>query len=439
MNLRSIATLAALVFGVAASAIAQQVCVEYSVDYGVEPLQWRSSKSEACTAGFNAAKAAGYYQPVPQQPPLSPITFSAESQSNGDLCVVKNSLGQEVASRGVNTRETPGTCTSVCQSQKDQFKTVNMTWGYTRSPNIDSDPTWSFVGNEIKVPENRMVCDPAQPCQLELAPNPKMSRQSLSPTDQGLYRLSADYTATYTGEICTPTDDDKAALGKDAPTPPCPGFVGEVNGKPGCYGTAANPTRNDKPVSKPLPPTPGNPAAGVQPGDGSSPSQTPSTGNGGPAGGPAAAAGPNAGGGDDEGDGTTDKPDDGKEQQECGAPGQPKCRIDETGTPDGKGIFDQHRDKLENEGQKMTDELEKIRNTQDKDTSWGTTPTWIQHAACAPWDLGTLQIAGRSISLSIDMCPIMPWVVGVMNFIWAVGTFFAIISMVFRVTTATAG
>ncbi len=374
---------------------------------------------------------------VATNPGLSSWVMVPRETPTSNLCAYKGYNAQGVLysewSVGLEARE--GTCgDEQCQSQKDQFKTVNMTWGYTRYPDIDSAPSNYLVGPEIKVPANRMVCDPSQPCQLELAPNPKASIQSLSPTDKGLYRLSAVYTATFTGESCIPTDDDKAALGKDAPTPNCSGFVGEVNGKPGCYGTAENPTRNDREVRKPLPATAGNPAAGVQPGDGNSPALTPATGNGGPAGGPASAAGPQTN--PDEGDGTTDKPDDGKEQLECGAPGQPKCRIDETGTPDGKGVFDQHRDKLENESQKMTDELEKIRSASDKDTSWGASLSWITPGSCTVWNLGTFNIMGRSISLDVDICPIIPWVVGVMNFLWAVGTFFAVVSMVFRVTTA---
>jgi len=160
-----------------------------------------------------------------------------------------------------------------------------------------------------------------------------MAWQSAAPTPSGLYRLSLDISATFTGETCTPTEVDNAALSKTAPIPPCPGFTGEVNGVPGCYGTASNPTSSDVSETKPKSPQSGNPAAGEKPstGEGSGSDgkgRTPSTGDGGPAGGPAAAAGSGK-----APDGTTPKPGEGKEQANCGAPGQPKCGIDEGGTP----------------------------------------------------------------------------------------------------------
>lgn len=127
--------------------------------------------------------------------------------------------------------------------------------------------------------------------------------------------------------------------------PPCPGFVGEVNGARGCYGTASKPINSVPPPPKPPgigEPDAGNPAAGAKPstGEGSGSGgagRTPSAGTGGSGGGPSGAA---AAGSGVIPDGTTPKPMDGKEQAACGAPGQPKCGIDESGTPtkfDGKG------------------------------------------------------------------------------------------------------
>lgn len=83
--------------------------------------------------------------------------------------------------------------------------------------------------------------------------------------------------------------------------------------------------------------------------------------------------------------------------------------------------------------------LDSIKNKSDKDTSWGTVPTWIEHGQCAPWDLGVMELPGHSIPLVINICVIEPYVVGVTSFLWVVATFFFTIAMVFRVTTATAG
>ncbi len=230
----------------------------------------------------------------------------------------------------------------VCSTQAGQSKIVNFTVGYTRSPNIDTDPNWKLIGAPNKVPSSGLLCNPSSPCELRFSgfSDSDMAWQSAAPTPNGLYRLSLDISATVTGNTCTPTELDTAALSKTAPIPPCPGFTGEVNGVPGCYGTASSPTSNDISGPKPKPAEAGNPAAGEKPatGEGSGTGgagRTPSTGDGGPAGGPAAAAGSGT-----KPDGTTPKPADGKEQANCGAPGQPKCGIDESGTPtkfDGKG------------------------------------------------------------------------------------------------------
>lgn len=229
-----------------------------------------------------------------------------------------------------------------CSTKIGTSEIVNFTVGYTRSPNIDTDPNWELVGAPNKIPPSGLLCNPSSPCELKFSgPSADdMVWQSAAPTANGLHRISLDITASFTGETCTPTEVDNAALSKTAPIPPCPGFTGEVNGVPGCYGSASSPTSNDISEAKPKPPEAGNPAAGAKPasGEGSGTGgagRTPSTGDGGPGGGPAAAAGSGT-----KPDGTTPKPDDGKEQANCGAPGQPKCGIDESGTPtkfDGKG------------------------------------------------------------------------------------------------------
>lgn len=226
-----------------------------------------------------------------------------------------------------------------CKSQQGQTATVNWTVGYTRTANIDADPNWTLVGPPNVIPSNKQAC--YQGCSVGLG-DATMAYQSVSPTSTGLYRISMDLTATYGGSSCGSGASD-GPLNPQQPIPPCPGFVGEVNGKLGCYGTAEKPVRDDKPAEKPPAPLDkGNPSAGKKPESGEGAGnggagRTPSNGNGGPAGGPAGAAGGT------KPDGLTDKPtDDKKEQQNCGAPGQPKCGIDETGTPGnwGEGKWD---------------------------------------------------------------------------------------------------
>lgn len=257
-------------------------------------------------------------------------------------CPANSSLSNGECSCAPGYVEQGGQCVNPdqrCQDKQGSTTIVNWTVGYTRSPDIDADPNWSLIGPPNVIPADKQACN--QGCKVSLG-DATMVYQSASPTPTGVYRLSLDMTATYGGSSCTAGDAD-GPLNPNQPIPPCPGFVGEVNGKLGCYGTAEKPVRDDKPAPKPPAPIDrGNPSAGEKPvagegsGNGGS-GRTPANGNGGPAGGPAGAAGGT------KPDGTTDKPtDDKKEQQNCGAPGQPKCGIDESGTPGnwGEGKWD---------------------------------------------------------------------------------------------------
>lgn len=312
-----------LVFSTAALS---QTCTEYGVYIHPGGNKWFTSAEAACSYWKTATGIV-----------------SGSPRVNGTTCevVYVDGNGAEwpqgsttITTRSVNCGDT------VCKSMQGQDFTLNWSLGYTRTPNIDEDPNWKFVSPPIKAPSDGLVCDPVTSCKVALVLAPTAVWQSLSPTSQGLYRVSVDYDAQHMGESCTPTPAENAAAHPAADKPTCPGFVGEVNGVLGCYGTASNPTSNDVSESKPNKPDAGNPPAGKKPdsGEGSGTGgagRTPSTGDGGPAGGPAAAAGSGT-----KPDGTTPKPGEGKEQANCGAPGQPKCGIDESGTPtkfDGKG------------------------------------------------------------------------------------------------------
>lgn len=335
------------------------------------------------------------------------------------------------------TAPPPGKEEDKCADLSGKDTTINWTVGYTRTPNIDDTPNWALIGAYPSPPADGVICDPSSTCQVALVTTPSAVWQSGSPTSEGLYRLSFDYTGQHLGKKCIPGATDVAGASPNAEQPKCPGAVGEVQGVKGCYGTAANPSRNDVPLSKPAKPSAANPSAGPKPssGEGSGndgAGRTPSNGDGGPAGGPAGAAGAPG----TKPDGTTPKPGEGKEQANCGAPGQSKCAIDETGTPDGKSAFDKAKADMEAEGKRQLDGLESIKRTDDKNTSWGVIPSWIAHGECSPWNLGMLPLGG-GIPIEIDICSIVPYVNAVSNFLWAVFTFFATLSMVFRVTTAT--
>ena len=311
----------------------------------------------------------------------------------------------------------------VCKSKQGQDFTLNWTLGYTRTPNIDKDPDWRFASLNVMAPSDGMVCDPVTSCKVALVLVPTATWQSVSPTSQGLYRVSVDYDAMHMGESCTPTDVDKAGAHPAADKPTCPGFVGEVNGVTGCYGNASNPTANDVPQSKPKPPEAGNPPAGKKPdtGEGSGTGgagRTPATGDGGPAGGPAAAAGSGT-----KPDGTAPKPDDGKEQAACGAPGQPKCSINEAGTPDGKSAFDSANTGLDQNKDGWLAEISKVKDL----TAPGWTWTFQLPSGCTPLDV-------PAFNLSLDVCRFQPIIHDIMSMLWAIATVMGCALMVFNAT-----
>lgn len=118
----------------------------------------------------------------------------------------------------------------------------------------------------------------------------------------------------------------------------------------------------------------------------------------------------------------------------CGAKGQPPCKIDETGTPDGEGKFDSLMDKIAQDHQQRTDALNSIKSTGDKDTSMGFSGgfQWLQHKSCMPWNLGRIPIMSQTIDIDVNICAIEPFIAPVMNFLWILGTLFA---TVYRVSS----
>lgn len=234
--------------------------------------------------------------------------------------------------------------------------------------------------------------------------------RSQTPGPNGFYRLSGDYefevTGTSasgaTGDTCSTANNTQAF--NDAVSPqtvplPCPGTVGEVNGKKVCIPGNTSNTSIPPPSGEPPPGTeqPGNPRAGDIPpaGEGSGvggASRTPTAGNGTATGGPSGSASPGGGS-----TGTTPKPGEGQEQANCGAPGQPQCKIDEAGTPTDKTLT-ADIPKLKGEADEGRS---KIAGTQDKGflstyTALFDAPPFV---ACTPFDLpnnyGSLDICGH--------------------------------------------
>lgn len=255
-----------------------------------------------------------------------------------------------------------------------------------------------------------------------------------TPSPNGFYRLSGDYefdvigtsASGAKGDTCSTANNTQAfndAVSPTTPPLPCPGSVGEVNGKTVCIPGNTASSSIPPPSGEPPPGTEqsGNPRAGDIPtsGEGSGTGgagRTPSAGNGTAAGGPSGAA--SSGGGST---GTTPKPAEGEEQQACGAPGQPPCKIDETGTPT-DGNFSDGEQRLE---QAKTDAIAEINKAR---TGQGFTWTFQLPTGCQPLQLP----AFAGMIDSIDICQFQPTIHDLLSMIWIAATIFALWGMASR-------
>lgn len=463
---------------VALSAWAIQ-CTQYSTRTNQSSLltatstafQWVETKQQACnlSAGtFAAASAVGVGKTVTPSSGSSEYTWNylqgtAPNQTTiivtvwaqlrpeaADACRVVYNYSYEPGvyrqawQTGYSTR-TGDYCGVECESGTQSIK--NATVGWFRSANPSS-------GIPDLKPDGTSNADKEYPkvgAQVICMNNCRWSFSGLDVTDawvsqqpspNGFYRASADFRMTSVGATCVPSGTDTAAGSPQGmPTGPvCDGYEGYVNDKKVCIpkvpGTSDTSPRTESYRQ-------GNPTAGSEGGGG-----TGSTANI-PASPPSgASSGTNAGGGSASGDGKIVLPNGtvitptpsapatgtktavaGEEQLACGAPGQPKCVIDESGTPTGgkDGLSD-----LNTADQQRSGGITSILDKSGKDTSFSM-PGWLQPSSnCAAWNLGKLP-EPINVDITIDFCSLKPYVEGVVSFLWIVGTFLACLGMVGRV------
>lgn len=321
-----------------------------------------------------------------------------------------------------------------CTPNAGKVQVTNWTVAFFRTPD---DNDYSAVGPVNKLPPGGTFCSGG--CTMNI-PDPGApgwaAWRSQAPNAQGLYRGSLDIPAVNSGQECTPGTGD-APLSPTAVEPQCPGAVGEVNGKKGCYGTAQNPVTTTPTDRPPVPPIAGNPSAGPKPatGDGSgtgSAGRTPAAGDGGNAGGPAAAgvggrggsAGGTATGTGSSGSGDGEKPD------PCGAPGQAQCnvKVDETGTPAGAGTtFDGAKKAVDDS---VADTIEKINQARDRTDGPKWTFSFALPSGCSPYPIGIAEF-------TLDVCQYQPIIHDLLSMVWAAVTAFTIIGMVGRTIRGT--
>lgn len=325
----------------------------------------------------------------------------------------------------IYSRVLQGACPDHCAVNNGRATTQGVTNGWARSSTVDAD---DHVGALTYPTPGGSVCIAG--CRWEVLGVSVATFRSQVPSAQGLYRLSSDHQMRSDDVSCIASESDKA-LDPSQPDKPCPGYVGTAdlgNGlKPYCAGTAANPL---PPPSGSLPPgqDKGNPSAGEKPstGEGSGTGgagRTPSAGSGGNAGGPAGAA---AGGSGTKPDGTTDKPGEGKEQAACGAPGQPPCKIDESGTPTGQAQKDDLKKAVEQAGKDTKAGIDAASKL--KADGWSF--TFQLPSSCSPLVLDGFSFNGGSMTL--DVCRFQSMIHDLMALLWLATTVWCCVGMVGR-------
>lgn len=375
------------------------------------------SAAAACQNSNNAQ----YGQTFALTPPLDCVmtaggnySYTVRVLDKGLACPANSTNTSGSCSCNTGYSESGSSCVpkvNACAPRAGVAGITNFTVGYSRTGESND---FNVVGTPNRLPTSGQMCDSG--CTVNLG-EATTAWQSQVPTDQGLYRWSIDLVSTPSGAECTAGVGD-APVDKTLPNPLCPGYVGEINGKKGCYGTANNPVnvvQGDRPASGSKPP--GNPAAGAKPpsGEGSGSDgagRTPAAGSGGSGGGPASSAvGPRS---------TVATPASGEEQANCGAPGQAKCRIDESGTPDGKDVWTKATTEVVDARASQKTAIDGAANIGSPNWSF----TFSLPTGCTPVPV--------YLNVVLDVCKYQPVIHDLMSMIWAAATLFCITGMVGR-------
>lgn len=448
---RLLALVALLLVAVSSYALVPTI-TEYRTVYGDE--FWFPSKAVSCAdAAARINKASPGY--------------TRTGVIEGEKCTIVTRLPNgsdgyeqyDIATRGgqcpVNSTAVTGGCQcnpgatqsgSQCIAQpdacvgsmgKDKAFIRNWTVGYSRSPD-ESDN--KFVGTVNRLPGagNPVCMGGCKSVQQDASAPGWKAWISQTPTAQGLYRNSLDVPFTSTGETCSEGTGATAPIDPQTPEPQCPGYVGEVNGKPGCYGTAANPILPQPKDLPPVRPDAGNPPAGTGPiAPNTGASRTPVVGTGGPAGGPAGAAvggkGGSSGGTPSQGgSGTVTSPVPGEEQAACGAPGQPVCdvKISEGEMPSVSGVY---KEKSEELGRLSTVDNDYIKAKAEQQPERMWTFDFQLPTGCSSFQVAVFM----GTPFTMDPCAHQAKIHDLMSMVWAAATAFCLIGMVGRTLRST--
>ncbi|MBB3193148.1 hypothetical protein [Roseateles terrae] len=296
----------------------------------------------------------------------------------------------------VGLRQIPA---SACSEKAGKSESRNFTVGHSRTSGSERESAWDAAvlkrGADL---HNATVCDGT--CEgVATFDQSSNAWQSTAPDSNGLYRLSIDLTVTYTGATCTPAQKTPA-MDPAAPSPGCDGYVGQINGKTVCVGKVGT---SDPIYTAPNPILAGNPAAGS---NGSASTGTRTNGTGGAAGGPPSSVDGSIRGGTGSatngsgGTGSSPSSSSNGPQQEvkvCGTPGNAPCKIDESGTPDGKGAFSSADGLLESASKAREAGMREAGDR--KDLPWSPSGILLPAAGCEVQKTET-----RLGTMPLDLC-----------------------------------
>lgn len=414
---------------VAASSFAQSSQLEWFVTGTQGNGPWTASTADgACQAAGPSYSGAGPYTyragpisgTVPNQSAQCQFAGTGSYVYLGATAVMRCSNGgtwnsAAQACQGANP----------CLEKQGQSKDMRFEVGYARS----NDPNADDYVPPFTNPSNSTFCDGT--CQITTGGSNtwESAWRSQVPAANGLHRISVQMPVTYNGQQCSqvsgPLDPTRAP-------PPCPGTLGEVNGRPVCFGTPSNP----------LPTTPrpggppegyGNPAGGDAPssgpGSGSGPNATPVSGNGGPAGGGSNAAIPGGGSeGNGQGTGTPrpTNPDGTSSGGGSGSNSGEPTPIDEAGMPSGAGAYDGATAGVNANRDAAVAGVNSAAGTAGKNTSWSF--VFAFPTGCSEIPLG----AFAPYLSGVNVCAYQDTIHDLMSLIWLAVTVFCCIGMVGR-------
>jgi len=275
------------------------------------------------------------------------------------------------------------------------------------------------------------VCDGQ--CSWVLDGAPSAVWYDANPNASGLHRLYREQGYMRTGGTCTA----KTPAADSSQNGTCNGFTGQINGKTVCVEKVPAP---DQSVASRKPSSTGAGAAPVDAGTGSTGPNGEVPGKAGDKSGLVDLSGTGTGsggtgsggsgtGGTGGGTGTISGPN-GTSTFElkldlCGGKGQPACRIDESGTPDGKKEAEQddHGKSIEAFGKAQKDVIKAAGEKALPGWSWSFQfPT-----GCTP-----LILDGWQPPMVLDVCRFQSTIHDLMSLLWLSATIWACVGMVGR-------